>query len=341
MTGFPGTPALRHLRRLTDDTGLFQHAHHEVANPHHGYTLDDNARALTVAAGLAHAGVPATDLMERYLRFCVLALEPDGRFRNELGYDRRWLDEEATEDARGHAVAALGYTAARAPDRGSAEAARALVHPALEGLELLRHPRGVAHCLIGLCWLGAPGVVELADRLVDWHDANRAPGWEWYEPWLTYDNARLPLALLLAHAATGERRFASVARTTLDFYLGVVWVDGLLDLVGNGGWYPRGGPRAAFDQQPVDAASVVEACVAAAVLLGDDRYRGVAEGAARWFTGANRLGVALLDPATGGCHDGLQPDGVNRNQGAESALAPLQAWLALADAGWVVPSPKR
>lgn len=338
MSLLPGPPPLAHLRRLTDDTGLLQHAHHGVANPHHGYTLDDNARALAVAAGLARLGVAAGDLVERYLRFCVFARRHDGRFRNDLGYDRRWRDEEATEDARGHAVAALGSVAARGPGPRTSEAARALVLPALEGLERLRHPRGVAHCLIGLCWLGAAEITDLAGRLAGWYEANRAPGWEWFEPTLTYDNARLPLALLCASAVTGEPRFATVARVTLDFYLNLTCRDGMLDLVGNAGWYPRGGPRAVFDQQPVDAASVVEACVAAAVVLGDDRYREVAEGAARWFTGDNRLGIALWDRGSGACHDGLQRDGVNANQGAESTLAPLQAWLALADPGWVVPA---
>ncbi|MGH8908639.1 MAG: hypothetical protein ACRD0K_19630 [Egibacteraceae bacterium] len=336
-------PSLAHLRRLTDDTGLLQHALYSVGDPRHGYTLDDNARALGVAVGLVRAGLDASDLVDRYLRFAVHAVRSDGRFRNLLGYDRRWIDDVASDDAHGHAVAAFGLTAAIAAEPAARDLAAVLVAPALAHLEHMPSPRGIAHGIIGLCWLkaaglGDPGLLErLCGRLVTAYDEQRATGWEWFEPLLTYDNGRLPLALLLAGAASGRERYIQVGRTALDFLLRTVCAGGCLDLIGNRGWYHRGGERARFDQQPVDAASVAEAAIAAHVLLGEARYLDAADAAADWFTGRNRTGAALLDAASGACCDGLEPAGVNRNQGAESALAPLQTWLARTDPAWVVP----
>lgn len=340
-----GLPSLAHLRRLTDDTGLLQHAVHDVPDPHHGYTLDDNARGLALAIGLAHAGSAGSDLAERYLQFVLGARSPEqpGRFHNVMAYDRRWLDEVGSEESHGRAVAALAYTVARGFDGGMRDAAAALVAPALTRVPSLYHPRALAQSLIGLCWLEAAvgGHAEDIDgigrRLAGCQAEHRGPGWEWFEPVLTYDNARLPLAMLLAAAARGSEEFAGVARTTLDFLLAELTCDGRLDVVGNAGWYPRGGTRPAFDQQPVDAAAMVEVCVAAEAVLGGAAYRAAAETAAAWFSGRNRLGVPLFDPATGACFDGLAADGVNRNRGAESTVAGLQARLALADPGWVVP----
>lgn len=337
----PGwVPPLTHLRRLTDDTGLLQHARYHLPDPRHGYTLDDNSRALAVAVGLQRAGCDTADLVDRYLSFIVFAQRPDGHFHNFLSYDRRWLDDRAGDDALGHVIAALGYAAARSPDRGVQSLAAELLRPALTHLPQVGSPRGIAHGLLGVCWMPTvePAVEELGNRLIALHHLNRAPGgWEWFESLLAYDNGRLPLALLVAGKLTGESSFTEVARCTLNFLLDVVCPDGMLDLVGNQGWFPEDGSRAQFDQQPVDAASMAEVCAAADQILGGGRYRPAAETSARWFEGANRIGIALAVPETGGCHDGLEPEGVNANQGAESTLALFQARLALHDPGWVVP----
>jgi hypothetical protein len=337
-------PSLAHLRRLTDDTGLLQHARYSVANPHYGYTLDDNARALGVAVGLVRAGLDAGDLVDRYLRFAVYAAQPDGRFRNLLAYDRRWIDDVAGEDTHGRMVAAFGLTAAIAPEPSTRDLVTALVNPALAHLDAMTSPRGIAQGVVGLCWLestglGDPELLErLCGRLVTAHEEQRTPQWEWFEPCLTYDNGRLPLALLLAGAVTGNARYTQVGRTTLDFLLSTLCAEGYLDLIGNHGWYCRGGERAQYDQQPIDAASMAEAAIAAHVVLKETHYAATATTIAEWFTGRNRTGVALLDAVSGACYDGLEPDGVNRNQGAESALAPLQTWLARTDPSWVLPT---
>lgn len=342
---FAGQPRLGHLRHLTDDTGVLQHGLFGFGDPLHGYTLDDNARALAVGVGLERLGVPAADLTSTYLRFVVGARRPGAWFANVLGYDRRWLDTRGTEDAQGHAVAALGLAAVLGRDPGVRETASELAFPAVATLRGMSSPRAVAHGLAGLCWLHRidrgvdEDVTALADALVGLHGRYRGPGWEWYEPVLAYDNARMPIALLLAAHVTGDDRLAAIAQTTLDFLLSVVIRDDRLDLIGNRGWYRQGNPQATFDQQPVDAASVVEGCVAATVVLGDGRYAEAATVAAEWFTGRNRGNRALLDPITWACADGLQDGSVNRNQGAESALAPLQTYLALNDPSWVVPSP--
>jgi hypothetical protein len=335
--------SLTHLRRLTDDTGLLQHARYGVADPHHGYTLDDNVRAVAVAVGLERAGLDAADLVDRYLRFTVYAARPDGRFRNLLGYDRRWIDAVAGDDTHGRVVAALGLTAAIAPDPATRDLAAVLVHPVLAHLGAMTAVRGIAHGIIGLCWLQSAGLgdpellAQLCERLVSAYSNQRTAGWEWFEPLLTYDNARLPHALLLAGAVTGQTSYVQVGRRTLDFLLATVCADGYLDIIGNRGWYSRGGQRACFDQQPIDAAAVAEATIAAHRVLGGRRYRAAADAAANWFTGRNRTGVGLLDVVSGACYDGLEPNGINRNQGAESTLASLQAWLARTDPAWVVP----
>jgi hypothetical protein len=340
------SPSLRHLRRMTDETGLIQHAWRHLPDRRHGYTLDDNARALAVAVGMQRLGEDTGDLVDRYLTFVRFAQEPEGRFHNFLGYDRRWLDAVATEDAHGRAVAALGYTAACAPDPDVREAAARLAGPALAQVGALRHARAIAHSLIGVCWLHAVGrrppsltVERLAARLVRFYEEHAGDDWTWFESTVTYDNGRLPLALLLAFAATGVRRYADVAGATLEFLVRQVYrPDGMLEIIGNKGWCQRGGSRAEWDQQPVDAASMAEVTAAAAqVLRGGDHYRALALAALQWFDGRNRSGARLRIAATGACHDGLNRDGPNANLGAESTLAVFQAWLALHDPGWTVP----
>jgi hypothetical protein len=341
-----GPPALAHLRRMTDETGLYQHAWRDLPDRHHGYTLDDNARALAVALGLQRLGADTVDLVDRYLQFIRHAQQPGGWFHNFLGYDRRWLDDVATGDAHGHAVAALGYASAAAPQGSVRDAAALLVEPALSGATRLRSPRAIAHSVIGLCWLVHAGRLAsrqpldlLATRLVTMYDAHAEDGWEWYEPVLAYDNGRLPLAMLLAFDATGERRYGEVAGASLGFLVRQVYRESAtLDLIGNHGWWRRGQRRAVWDQQPVDAASMAEVTAAAAQTIGPtEQYRSLAVAALAWFQGRNRLQVPVHVPETGACHDALTADGVNDHQGAESVLALFQAWLAVHEPSWTVP----
>lgn len=346
QAALPSLPPLTHLDRLTDDTGMYQFAIHSVPDPHSGYTLDDNVRGLLVALGYHAQGCEpdvAARLVYRYLAFMRWAQREDGQFHNELSYDRRWLDDVGSPDSQGRAIWALGYAAAYPLDSGSGGAATEMLRRALPHVAQLRSPRTRSYALLGVAFLvraghplGTPRLLRsLADGVVDDFKRNALPDWRWFERVLAYDNGRIPQALLVAGQLLEEERYAHVAKEALDFYLPQVVKDDCVQLIGHDGWYCYGEQRAAYDQQPVDAASLVEVCSAAYAVLGDSRYRNTAELAWEWFHGRNSEGLVLYDPLTGGCHDGLGRGSVNDNQGAESTLSVLQAALALQNPEWL------
>ena len=335
-------PPLRldHLRRLTDDTGLMQHALYCTPDPHHGYTTDDNARALLLMARLIESEGPEQyqELAFRYLAFLRYAQRDDGAFHNFLAFDRRWLDERGSQDCQGRAAAALGTTLGRALLPGLADSAAVLLDRAMPVVERLTAPRAEAYAIMGLCWAVQAGyqvercsaqVLRMASHLIGLYRATADADWRWFENILTYSNASLPEALMHAFVVSQAEEHLAIALESLEFLCEVCFVDGMLDLVGQNGWFPRGGKKAAFDQQPIDAQAMVEALVAAYELTGEERYQKLAFEAFTWFLGNNRLGQPLYDPTTAGCFDGLQEDRVNGNQGAESTLAFLLARLAL------------
>lgn len=332
---------LDHLRRLTDDVGIIQHAIYSVPDPHHGYSLDDNARALIVA--LKHhrlsGEVESLDLAYKYLSFIRYAQTSDGRFRNFLAYDRRWLEEEGSEDSYGRALWSLGFAIYNNIASGLVRAARDIFDAALPWLDSLRSPRARTFALLGLHWryeaLGHEGDLQHLRRHADallqnYHDTARKD-WHWYEEYFTYCNGKLPQALLMAYQDTKAEEYLDVACRTLDFLLGILFVNDRLELIGQAGWYPRKGSRAFFDQQPVDAEDTVEVCLEAYRVTGEARYYDLTFRAFEWFLGRNRLGLPLYDSATGGCYDGLEPNGVNQNQGAESTISYLLSYLLLVE----------
>ncbi len=335
-------PVLRldHLQRMTDPAGIFQHAIYTLPDPQRGYTLDDNARAFIVA--LKHhrwsGDAASLELARHYLAFIRYAQTQDGRFLNFLPFDRQWHEQFGSPDSNGRAIGALGYGVAHAPESGMREAAGWLLERALAQAERLTPPRAIAFALLGFAeacradWRPRDSFDRLchfADRLAELFDHNASDDWPWYEPYLTYSNAALPRAMLAASAVTGNARYQKIARYSLDFLVDILFQHDMLDLIGQKGWYRRHGERAHFDQQPIDAACTVEALVAAEASFGESRYGTLATIALEWFYGRNRVGVALYDPETGGCYDGLVPEGVNRNQGAESTLAHLMARLLI------------
>lgn len=332
---------LDHLHRLTDDVGIIQHAIYTVPDRHHGYSLDDNARALIVA--LKHhrlsGEVESLDLAYKYLSFIRYAQTPDGQFHNFLTYDRSWLREEGSEDSYGRALWSLGYAMASDIPSGLGRAAQDIFNAALPWLDSLGSPRARAFALLGLHWryqafaheedLGS--VHRHADILLqNYRDAARND-WRWYEEHLTYCNGKLPQALLVAYQDTKVEEYLATACRSLDFLLEVLFVNDRLELIGQAGWYPRKGPRAFFDQQPIDAQATVEACLEAYRVAGKARYYDLAFRAFEWFLGRNRLGLPLYDSDTGGCYDGLEPNGVNQNQGAESTISYLLSYLLLVE----------
>ncbi|MHB0868502.1 MAG: glycosyltransferase [Chloroflexota bacterium] len=337
---------LDRLRRMTDDTGVVQHALYALPDSNYGYSIDDQARALIVA--LKHFNLTGTwsslDLATTYLRFLNYAQLSDGRFHNFMGFDRAWQDSVGSDDSNGRVVWALGYTALTGVEEDLQMTARTMLLRSLPWLGRLQYPRAKAFAIFGLYYYlrtepedrqARELVSRHGDGLVAAFDLKAAEGWEWFEDILTYSNARLPQALMLAYLVTWKRRYLEVARSSLDFLLRVAHVDGAsqVNLVGQAGWYPRGGECARFDQQPVDANALVDACLAAHQLLGDKQYLVEAQQAFAWFHGRNCLGKPIYCESTGGCFDGLTPLGVNRNQGAESTIAYLLSYLSMVEAG--------
>lgn len=333
---------LDHLYRLTDDVGIIQHAIHSLPDPRYGYALDDNARALIVA--LKHyrlsGEAESLDLAYKYLGFIRYAQTPDGRLRNFLAYDRRWLEEEGSEDSYGRALWSLGYALANEDAAsGLARAARGIFDAALPWLDSLRSPRARAFALFGLHWRyralahneDLERIHRHADILLQNYRDTARDDWPWYEEYLTYCNGKLPQALLAAHQDTKEEGYLVTACRSLDFLLETLFVNDRLELIGQAGWYPRKGPRAFFDQQPVDAEDTVEVCLEAYRVTGEARYYDLTFRAFEWFLGRNRLGLPLYDSDTGACYDGLEPNGVNQNQGAESTISYLLSYLLLVE----------
>jgi glycosyltransferase involved in cell wall biosynthesis len=332
---------LQHLKRLTDSTGILQHAHFAVPNYREGYTTDDNARALFLTALLEELGeLPADeieDLTTRYLAFLAYAFNNDtGRFRNHLAYEsRRWIEDIGSDDCHGRAIEGLGALVGRTDRPGLRGVAVSLFSAALPAALELASPRALAYTLLGiqdyLRWLSGDCAVEeaaqqIASRLVTLFHETHQDGWIWFEDSLTYSNACLPQALLVAGESLGQDQTLEIGLATLDWLMSVQCAEGGHFVpVGSDGFYPRGGRRACFDQQPIEASVSVSACLIAQRVTGDSRWQREAERAFEWFLGRNDLGLPLCDLRTGACHDGLCPDQVNANQGAESTLAYLVA----------------
>ncbi len=332
---------LKYLKRLTDCTGILQHARCSVPNYAEGYTTDDNARALVVAVRSREFGPDEQELRllsARYLAFLEYAFMPElGRFHNWLSYNHRWLDECGSEDSQGRALWGLGCAVGQASDEGQVAAAMNLFAAALPAVELFTSPRAWALALIGIdVYLRRfPGnsVARrtrevLGERLHELFKRTVSPEWIWFEDSLNYANARLPHALLLAGAENGQRK--DDALRALDWLARIqTGQDGKFVPVGSTGWYRKGKERARFAQQPIEAQTMIEACREAHLQTGDSRWWDEMLRAFEWFLGKNDLGLPLYDYTTGGCYDGLEPDGVNQNQGAESTLAYLLALLAM------------
>jgi hypothetical protein len=313
-----------HVQRLSDEVGIFEHAEGATPRRHLGYCLDDVARGLVVVARQSDPTPLLGDLMDRYLAFVVRAQAPDGRCHNRLGLDRRWTDEAGVDDCWGRALWGLGTAAARATD--DTVRRRSYDAFALSARWRSQHRRAMTFAALGAAEIltvapddpAARSLLAAAVRAIGRPTGSRA--WPWPEARLTYANAALPEVLIAAGEHLGDARALDDGLQLLGWLVDVETRDGHLSVTPVGGW-SLGEPRPAFDQQPIEAAALADACARAQRLSGDVRWAQTVDRAVGWFLGDNDAGIALYEPSTGGGCDGLHPDARNENQGAESTFA--------------------
>jgi len=334
------------LLHMTDDTGVLQHAIFSVPNTREGYTTDDNARALIVSNTLNETSlygdtVDYARLSHLYLAFLWLAFRSDtGRFRNFLGYDRNWLEDVGSEDSHGRALWALGTVLGHSQDVGLRGAAGRLFEAAMPAAATFSSPRAWAFSILGmqayLDWFPGDRAVQgarnaLANRLLKIYEQTKAGSWHWFEKSLAYSNARLSQALILAGWRSSNQKMIASGIESLR-WLAAEQHRGDEEIfvpIGSNGFFAEGKEKARFDQQPVEANATISACLTAYRLTHERRWLDEARRVFRWFLGKNDLHIPLYDTVTGGCRDGLHPDRVNENQGAESTLSFLMAFLEM------------
>ncbi len=334
---------LDHLRAMTDDTGLLQHATFNVPRYRDGYCTDDNARALLFTALMEDAEGAASiagDMGMRYLAFIDDAFSQEtGRFRNFMSHSRQWLEAVGSEDSHGRALWSLGTVVGRSVTPGRQSLAGQLFHSALPAIDSFTSPRAWAYSLLGIdeylrAFRGDSQVQALQERLalrlVDIHDRASSEAWPWFEESLTYGNARLSQAMLVSGGWLANERMTSIGLRSLEWLVSVQrGRGGCFAPIGSNGFHVRGGERARFDQQPVEACAMVSACLEAHRRTSDASWLALARKQFTWFLGHNDLELPLYDASTGGCRDGLHQDRVNQNQGAESTLSFLMALVEM------------
>jgi glycosyltransferase involved in cell wall biosynthesis len=321
------------ITRQSDATGILQHSKYTVPDRRHGYCIDDNARALILAC-VDNSIEPETRdrWIAVYAAFVNHAWNPDaGRFRNFMGFDRQWLEECGSNDSNGRAIWALGIAAASAPSIGVQDWARALFGEAIDHLADIDSPRAKAFKILGSVAIQAslPDHPALLSFISDWADIliriyrnTKCEGWHWFEPVLAYDNARLPEALIRAGMLLRRDDFVAAGIEALEWLSAIqTCPTGNFSAIGSDSFCRPFAEPLPHDQQPVEAAAMVDACDAAFVATGDPVWQARAVNAYRWFLGKNDNGLAIGDDKEGGCFDALTPTGVNLNQGAESLLA--------------------
>lgn len=345
-----------YMRRITDDTGIFQHTKFGVPDRSKGYTTDDNARAL-IAAVLLYNGkrdIAALDLIHTYISFIHHAQNADGNFRNFMDYNRSFVEDSGSEDCQGRTLWALGFTLAHStylPDN-LLNTCRYLINQTLPHIDALRSPRAIAYAIVGLSYLietsnaltysfpySKPAATEedaaflprasilelienMAAKLHDQYSRNKGNGWNWFEDSLTYGNSMLPWALLKAYRISRNDSLKETAKESLDFLAANTFSkEGYYKPIGSHGWLLRGGEAAPYDEQPIEACEMLLACKEASSVLHDSTYLKHAALCYEWYLGNNSLKTSLIDPQTGACYDGIHRTGLNLNQGSESIIS--------------------
>ena len=338
MINFP--IKLDFVRALTDDVGMLQHSKYATPNRKEGYTTDDNARALIACINYLtlFSDSSVKRLIDTYLSLLFYMQRFDGKMHNYLSYDRKLLDEIGSEDCMGRTLWACGYCLDSKLSKETKMLSREIFDKVCCWALSFTSPRAKAYSIMGLYhYLKAHpedkniklNVVSLADQLARQFELESLKDWDWFESYLTYSNARLPHSLFLAYEATREDKYLQVASKSMKFLINTQTIDKVFVPIGNRGWYRRGSDRAIYDQQPVEASCTTEAAIAAFKNTKERDYLKAAHNAFDWFLGGNLKGLMLYDPENGSCCDGITPEGLNLNKGAEATLAYLQARLNL------------
>ena len=328
------------LELLTDDTGILQHAKFAVPKRQEGYTTDDNARALIVCSRCYEVleDLRIGKLTNVYLGFLLYMQRPDGRLYNLLSYGRKFLDDASSEDCMGRALWACGSCMNSRLLSKKKMLSKEIFDKTFRWASGFKSLRAKALSILGLVNYhnacpedqnATLNVEPIANQLLNCYNCVSSNGWNWFEPYLTYMNGRLPHALFAAYDSTGNEEHLRVAKESLDFLLKVHIVDDKFVPIGNKGWYKKGGKRAFYDQQSIEASCIVEAALEALRITGDEKYQIAACKAFEWYLGKNSQGLAVYNPETGGCHDGITPHGLNLNEGAEATVSYLLARLKI------------
>jgi hypothetical protein len=353
-----------YMRRLTDDTGIFQHTKFGIPDRSKGYTTDDNSRALIAAVLLYNRKKEAgsLDLIHTYISFIHHAQNAHGNFRNFMDYNRSFIEERGSEDCQGRTLWALGFTLSHSssiPDNLQ-NTCRYIINQSLPQIHSLGSPRAQAYALVGLSYLvETPGALtysfpyqhsdnsneakeflprvfinelieSMAVKLHNQFIRNKGNGWNWFEDSLTYGNSMLPWALLKAARITGRAELKKSAKESLDFLASKTFsLEGYFKPVGSHGWQLRDGIAAPYDEQPIEACEMLLACKEASIVLEDPTYLKQATKCFEWYLGHNSLGVSLIDDQNGGCYDGIHSTGLNLNQGSESIISYSIAHLVM------------
>lgn len=331
---------LNYLKALTDDTGIVQHTLFGIPDYSHYYSSDDAARALVACADYFNMfrDKSVLFLVDKYMAFLSHARQENGWFHNYMNYQREFPTQELSQDTFGRCLWGLGAVARLVQNRDQGLLGKELLEASIPSLKKLTETRAQAYSACGLSsyLLHYPeskevkdGLRFLVDSLLKRYRENASSSWPWFEDFLTYDNARLPQALLLGYRHFSEPAYLTTALEALDFLIDLQYQNGFFDLIGNQGWYFKGRKRALFCQQPLDAGSLTETCLLATALSKQNKYLDLAYAAFQWYLGRNRLGKPLYNPSTGECADGLSQEGPSKNKGAESTISFIIGLVAL------------
>ena len=330
---------LEFIRALTDETGILQHAKFGTPKRKEGYTTDDNTRALVALTKFSQNEKnfePVDKLVDTYLSFLLLMQNKDGTMHNLLSYNRNFMDDRGSEDSMGRTLWSCGCVVESNLNLERRLLAKEIFDKLLPLAFNFRAPRAKAFAVMGLSRYQKAFAKDrnpkkslevLAEQLLEHYENNNAADWHWFEPYLTYSNGRLPQALFEAYKVTQDERYLESAMESINFLLKIQTINGIFVPIGNRGWYNQGGDRAIYDQQSVEAATMTEAALAAYRATRQSKYKNAAKIIFNWFFGENILKVQVYNSDIGGCYDGITPQGLNLNMGAEAIVCYLSARL--------------